>query len=458
MRRPPAANTAITPVVLALPIGLILVVPSTELLTWALLAAPLVLLWLGRRRIQPAYQSPLWIASLFLVAVAAGGLMFTGTLAGVGGVGAQIVLPDKLHEPTARLFAISVLCLVAGGMLASVSGRPLPSGTLIIQDLGRAGVAVWLLAVLPAGLLFLTLGADLLQRSDYLAVSPDSITGIAGASLSVGSVGAAGYLAAKSRGLLRVSAGILGITYFLVFLSLGTRRLALAPILFFVGMLLARRGRWTVVALAVAVAAGVALIPVSLFVRGQASHGLIPYSSALLGGGFSYRTTDWSAVINNVLVAFPTSGSTALIRPKIPPEYFWIEVNPLPGQLTRFYEIRHSLRFNRVTPYSAVGEVGNYGWGYVVGFWFVVGLITGYLDRRVGFYAASRHPMLGLLLLGLSIVFTVQSGQYLIRSSFRLLLYALALDLLFRFVVRRGQTSDQSVGSDTFGKRRRVRT
>ncbi|CAN0501736.1 unnamed protein product, partial [Phaeothamnion confervicola] len=128
--------------------------------------------------------------------------------------------------------------------------------------------------------------------------------------------------------------------------SLATRALALFPIFFLVGYIssqsVAARKK-IVMKMLFVVFAVVLIIPVQLFTRASAEHGLIPYIRLLtdfMGDGVQLSammdgTQIMGIIAHNILFSFPLTIevlSAQLDHPSI--DLFLISINPLPGFMT----------------------------------------------------------------------------------------------------------------------------
>jgi hypothetical protein len=134
----------------------------------------------------------------------------------------------------------------------------------------------------------------------------------------------------------------------------------------------------------------------------------------------------------NLLIGYGVIGRTAFDIPPINQADFLVSVNPLPGGLSGWYQIADDHRLNLFTPMAALGELGNLGWPSVIGYCGTVGFVLAYLDLRVRGLMERGRQLHGLLLLALTVLFTVLSTGYNLRTATRMLYYALALDALTR--------------------------
>ena len=74
----------------------------------------------------------------------------------------------------------------------------------------------------------------------------------------------------------------------------------------------------------------------------------------------------------------------------------YLNNDPLPGSLTDWYSRAPVHRLNVFTPYSLVGELGNYGLTALIGYSLATGMVLGYADRRVRQLAWPQGVISGL--------------------------------------------------------------
>ncbi|MGN6124984.1 MAG: hypothetical protein ACTHON_00315 [Humibacter sp.] len=415
---------------------------------------PLLLLWAVRKRLQVAFMSPVWIIALTLGMVGFLGYFLADELAGRRGGSIVITLSASEKAGGSVVFAVSLLAFVCGALLviALTKSRPrITFGGFEVSARARS----WMLAlcIIPLGLVVYSIGSDLLARDVYLAGGASRGVFGLGQQLATACVALLGYLVVAARGGQRFLSILLTLAYAATFFGLGSRRLALLPVVFVIGMLMARPTRtW----LKLAVAGGLAVIalPLPLFLRRSDEHGLLSYASTL--DQYNLGDVDWLTTLNNVLIAFPISAVTALRWQPRPGDYFWISVNPLPGEDAGWYTISQSLRLNAYTPFSTVGELWNYGLGFALITWAVIGIVAVWLDHVVSDLWAARLPFVGLAVLGLSALFAIQALQYNLRSSSRMLLYAVLIAIAGQVLMRwlRAQQSAKDRRAEYEARRR----
>lgn len=400
-----------------------------------LFVATFAVLAVGRRRLARPFLSPVWITAGLLAGVGILGELFAYDLAQSGGASVRIFLSPDVTASTGRLFAVAALVVAVTGCFAA--GKPIatPPATSDTARSAPGGGRLLLGCSIPAIVLLATTDVGyLLRRSSYLAedvASSSSVSSVA-TQLALGAVLVLGMMLAGKKGLYRWWAVALLIAYGSYFLAGGSRRLAMIPVLIAVGFFAVRRTRRAAVLVLVSAVVSFLLTGLPLYLRGLGEHGLLPYTAAL--GSYLATPTGWQAVANNVLVAFPITGATAFEQPAIPSAVLYTELNPLPGSFTDWYSYAPALRLNIFTPYSSLGELGNYGWGTLIAVLAVAGLLLGYLDRRVRTLLGDGWHVTALVVVGLTALFAVLFLQYNLRASVRLLLYAVVIDLAVRMV------------------------
>jgi hypothetical protein len=277
-------------------------------------------------------------------------------------------------------------------------------------------------------------GSELLDRADYLLGERGTLLGGIGGALYTAGAVFVGYLfgASRTRGKRFLSVVLL-MMFLVMQFSFGSRRFAMIPIAFAIGAVIAHNckrnrrgvlwgGLWSVL-----------LLPIPLKMRGLDRHGLLPYMDAL--PDTDWFDNDWSAALNNVFVSFPIIGETAFGRGEVTPDDLVVAVNPMPGGSAGWYDISSQFFLNKFTPYAGVGELGNVGWLAVVLFGIGIGLVLGWADGVVRQNLAAGHHVFAAAILGLSGLFALQMVQYTLRSSLRLLLYLVALEIARRVLV-----------------------
>lgn len=418
------------------------------LLTWNVSAVitpliyvvTLLVMVVSRRRFAPIPLSPVWIIVLVFAASGILGELLHNQVAGAGGASIRIPLSDELSTMTGRLFAVSALVVALAGALVGRGGpAPVAIGDTQFRSVRPSPKAqrwLWVFAVLPVALLASSgnLGR-LIERAEYLDQTQSASLASFGGQLAMAAVAVLGLLLATARPAGRVVAVLLLGVYMTYYFASGSRRMALIPVLVAIGYCSVKMSKRAVTWLAASGVAAFVLMGVPLYLRGLSTHGLEPYLAAM--PDYLATSTGWATITNNVLVSFPISGAVAFAQPSIPLHVLGIQLSPLPGGWTDWYDWQPRLRLNFYTPYSAIGELGNYSWPVLVAVMAGVGCIAGYLDRRVRTLMGSGQQLVALALVGLVALFAVFCLQYDLRAATRMLLYAVVLDVLGRLFLAR---------------------
>lgn len=403
--------------------------PEKSWLPVAGILAPLVLLWLVRHRLQIVPLSPVWLIAIVLAAVGAFGYMLAEDLAGLSGGGMVMYIQPEDLAATAYIYASAVAAFALGATITTLLRGRRPRVKLAAIEVSNK-TRGWMLviAIVPVLMIFAALGSALIDRDIYLAggLGLRELYGL-GQQLATATIAIVGYVLVSGTRGQRILSGVLLLVYFAMLFSMGSRRIALLPIVLVLGMLMAKPTR---VWLKLAIAGGLAalLLPVPLFLRGSQTHGLIPYLDAVQA--YDIGDVDWLTTLNNVLISFPTTAMTAFHTAPLPIEYLFISLNPLPGGMAGWYEISRSMSLNAWTPYSTLGELWNYGPWVAFAVWAGIGVLATILDGHVQKLWEAGLPFISLAIIGLAAVFALQALQYNVRQSSRMILYALIVSIV----------------------------
>lgn len=129
--------------------------------------------------------------------------------------------------------------------------------------------------------------------------------------------------------------------------------------------------------------------------------------------------------LGNVMFSGPL---TAVVRLReMPDGSLATSLNPLPGALTDWPSLSRLLRIDATTPYGGLGELAAHGPITLALVGVFAGLIFAILSRVAASQDGSIRIIVVLISLGLATFFGVRVLQYNLRSSTRLLWYAIAL-------------------------------
>jgi catechol-2,3-dioxygenase len=112
-----------------------------------------------------------------------------------------------------------------------------------------------------------------------------------------------------------------------------------------------------------------------------------------------------------------------------------VSLNPLPGEATSFYERVDELQVNAVTPYSTLGELRNYGAVPFGAYFLAAGAYFAHLQAFSRRLPQAWQAAFTVALAGLAVMFATTSLQYTLRTTTRLLYYAVVAELAVRLIL-----------------------
>ncbi|UKA62100.1 hypothetical protein [Arthrobacter sp. FW306-04-A] len=428
---------------------LALALTNSELSAVAGVAAlPLLAWWLNRRHFNAMYLSPTLVASGFFFLIGVLGYALRDVLVSLQGRGSSINIwlsEGQSFSTFLLLMTFSAVTIFTSGIILRIRfGAGEAPKSLDWSTQGPKAVTV-LLSAVPLLVIVADIGIpDILLRDSYLFASQGSFTGSIGTSLAAGMIVVLGYFFGSTSGPKRALVLVLFLGYATVLFSMGSRRLALIPILFAVGSFVARNSRITRFGVVVGAGLTALLLPLSLTFRASLTHGVIPYFES--AATFRFADADWWASINNVLVSFPIIGATAYGNLTIYASDLWISLNPISGDSAGWYEIAPRLRLNAYTPTAGIGELANVGWVPVVLFAIALGALLSWVEIAVRRHLLGGSRIFAALLIGLTGFFALQMVQYNLRSAVRMLVYLVVAELARRaavFFLRRPSRRDR---------------
>jgi hypothetical protein len=189
------------------------------------------------------------------------------------------------------------------------------------------------------------------------------------------------------------------------------------------------------------------IVPLEL--REMPQQGLSPLSSNVREilvhdasvGYFSAAHT----LLQNVFFGVPLAGYVENAV-SIPKDYLLTSINPLPSfvsvaGLPPWDDIRDQLRVTNDIPFSALGELLNHGWLWLISYYAAVGLVAAWADTNARAFEGQRSRWGFLVACGMLDSFAIISTQYNLRSATRFIYYAIFLAVAWRAFYRmRGAT------------------
>lgn len=280
--------------------------------------------------------------------------------------------------------------------------------------------------------------SDLILRSEYIPIQSNVVNNFLLSLVNViNLIGffALGWVSTKLYGFRKLTAWSAFIFSLLVYFGDGSRTLGLGVLLFFAGRIFDKRNVSTIILFVFSFPISVLLSNLVIFFRSGSKHGLIGHISQLNQFDFFNIANFFQS--NIAASSFAITGFSGVIANKIPFNYFFIEINPLPGGLTGWYEIAHTMRFNYYTPYTSIGELYNYSPLLLFLFFALLGFFT---SNLVLFQSSDVYLSKNLryqVNVGSMLLFSLLSTQYNLRSSLRILYLAIILNIFFMFREKR---------------------
>lgn len=409
---------------------------SQGVLLAGILLGPAAVWLMFRRRFNTPFLSPATIVAGVIYLIGTFGYVARDALATTDGAGASINiwLSEKESYQTLCLmngFA-TIIVVVAGLFLLRRRHQQRPIKQTHWMPRPLPGW-VFPAAIVPAILVIADNGSELILRQDYLFIKSGSILGSLSSPLLVGSVLICGYIFGSARGPGRLVALAIVLLDSAIFMSFGSRQFALVPVLFAVGVLVAKNTRGSKFGVLVAAAASFLLLPFPLRFRGALTHGLAPHADIFFAG--YGPDVNWLSTLNNVLVSFDITGATMSVG-VVSWSDIAISLNPLPGAMAGWYEISGLMRLNPVTPYGAIGQLGAVGVWSVILVSIPIGLILAWLEHVVQDGIDRGSHIFAAAVIGLVSLFALNLAQYPLRSASRMLLYAVALEIARRLLTK----------------------
>ena len=345
-----------------------------------------------------------------------------GKVQAVANVSIEVGTSDELHIKAAIIGIAFSAAYTAGALLgaprgpglsiaqfALVKGTRAPKGPLVA--IGYAGICLSIYSLQGA----LLQGRYLEARGPFWAVAVSTVV-IPLAILAFAIV-------AAQRGPWRGLA-LTGICIFaLILFGKASRMIALLPILIIFARAHITGGQVRARSIAVAGALTVVLLQLPLIGRSNPDGvGIVPLGKQLLNSpGDLLSDFSLAALLGNLLVSGPLTAAVAG-RP-IRPETLWISVNPMPGDLAGWSEIRQSLKLNAYTPYNSLGELAAHGWVALASVAFATGFLLAISTRLASKLRGGYQTAAAMLVLAGASLFSLAILQYNLRSSARLLWY-----------------------------------
>lgn len=301
-----------------------------------------------------------------------------------------------------------------------------------------------IMAAIPLGFILIGFGPEEMWHRDTRFSNELHYVLLAGDLLSMPAVLVLGYTVARDRGIFvrGFSCGLF-VAYILIELSLSSRGIVVIFMFFIAGLALGgAKGR----SLSGIALTWIVLLPllteIPLELRGMPAQGLYPLMpniiEALSGGVEEIYRQGSERILANLTYGVPLSIYVAGSQ-EIPQAILLVGLNPLPSfiqvpGLPSWHDVSHLVRVNPIIPYSAIGELMNHGVIWLVGYFFVVGFTSCWIDRQLSKALVGVERWGFMLSSGLLFFMAISSTQYTLRATTRFYYYAVFIALCSRAI------------------------
>ena len=349
-----------------------------------------------------------------------------------------LLLWYRSEQATSGVVLFSVAALAFAGAALVSGGSPDAPGKhavrILRKNLSQKSSTVYkmslLLAALAITMSIVGVGVATLMSSDrYLSISGSPTLATLGAALLLPCVAGLGMCLGCSSPAWAKAMAVAFLTIVVLFLfSRASRALGIVPCAAMLGYLTmsakASRNRLIKISITILPIAWL-LVGVSLTARmSDRGHGFFPYAD-FLRENYALVPHSMGQSFDNILFTLPLSSFVRAEAPPIDINDLLISLNPLPGGMAGWGELSPSLRVHQFIPYSALGELGNFGLVFVAAYSFLCGLIFNMSGRAATLLPAALKEFSSLIQYALLGMFFVQSLQYNLRSCTRYPYYAI---------------------------------
>jgi hypothetical protein len=367
-------------------------------------------------------------------------------------VSASLPSDSAIYERATLILTLASLALWCGGLIGTIGARRVISRRRPDFDHVLRAVARWkVLPTVIASSLPLAFGiagisvSGLWSRPGHLeAYGPTVLLKLSFVLMPIGLAGTALLLFNSMQSRSRPWGVLLLSLYATHLFSTGSRAIVLIPVVLFGTYLLlpsatgTRRRINPIVVVAVAIMTGFLLhLPLALR-AGDA--GLAPYTARITADP-SILWENPQDSIGNVLFSVPLTGFVSLHENRLPLSYLLTSINPLPGSMTNWSQIKDNLLVNAYTPFNTFGELALYGLPFLAAYFVIAGFVATRLQlwasRLVGIGNVLAHVVVAACMP----LFSAVILQYNLRSSTRVLWYAALAVLLIQIFSQRRSRS-----------------
>lgn len=400
----------------------------------------------------PRLQTPVLNLALSLWIIGLAGYISSRNINELAGTSLNYIIDEQYLLPTLKIFGYAVASLIIGAIIAG-DGKPTKilmnnnGGSISTQKMNMYAI-VFSYANLFISLKTYGLG-NLLSRDGRLLGEFSSFITNAQGFLSMASFALLCFVVQNSSISKKKGEGALArigiILFLLLFLSLGSRKLSVAVIIL---LLTIKRNtnifrKFTYYGSLIFLC--IASLHFVLQVRRLTSHGLIPYISNMT----DIVTQDFnlSNLMRNILSSFMVNGITAFNLQPYPLNHLFIELNPLPGRIVGWNDIRFDHSINRYTPTGTLGDLWNYSPFVLIIFFISLGFIVQKLAKNQTSQDENLNLFQMYFLNGTLLFIMVNSLQYSLRSTMRLVYALIVVAAVFQSLAGRITKNKVTVNS-----------
>lgn len=270
-------------------------------------------------------------------------------------------------------------------------------------------------------LILLIYGEALFIRSDY--ISFDKLKGFVNIIALMSFV--ACILAAIIYNEFKLTSLFLFLLLIFFYLGTGSRIIFIFIITYLIitHLLSKKRGIFYKIRFFVLLFASLFFLAYLIQLRSLPSHGIIPYSIYFFKMGYEV----FENFVFNIYYMFVFGIFATIKTLKVAPHdwhIIWININPFPGFLAGWYKYASHRRINIYAPYTTHGEIFKMGKFFTFLFFFFIGLIFTYFEKKIRELINNKSFLNAFILLIFLCLNIIYSFEYNMRSSIRYLYYA----------------------------------
>ena len=379
-----------------------------------ILTGIILILALSKKVISPLIPS----ASYFMLAI---GVEFSqGNARITNGSSLGNLLPEYLHIQSLNLFYLASSCMA----ISVIGFKPTEvqkfTFNLEIFTARRKQFAVFV-TINFFLFLFSIDFHSIFFRNSHLVTFRFPVAGRFFSSMVLINIVLLTFLIIKNKSFYRYFYIAMYLLHFLMQYALSSRAMVIFPLTGFLVIPLVKSKFQKLFLGILSISISLLMNSLALALRGQVNQGLVNYLQIN-----PFRNLPITDSLNNLITSYDINGLSAFYVSSFPITDLLIELNPLPGNIAGWYEIADRHRINLYTPTATLGELQNFGTGILILYMLVVGFTLRLAESKIDFSNQIGQLKRTILYVGTTL-FTLQSLQYSIRSSLRMLLYTFLL-------------------------------